>query len=450
MLENDESSKEVVFPTGPIDRFIKPLTSFLHVEAASGVVLFVCSLIAMGLANSPIAESYLAFWKTEVGFTLGEIQLVHSLKHWINDALMAIFFFVIGLEVKREIALGELRELRRAAFPIAAAIGGMVIPAGIYLAMQHDQPGQSGWGVPMATDIAFVVGCMALLGRRIPAGLRVVLLSLAIADDIGAIIVIAVGYTDTLNLGWLGIGVAGIGLVSVMQRLGVRAILVYTLAGAVIWFGFHESGIHATIAGVILGMMTPAHPYLERGLAGKLLRGASKMVHGGAWESEPHRAEKVRTYLSYTRETISPLEYLIYTLHPWVAFVIMPIFALANAGVPVQGSDVVSPIAIAVILGLAVGKPVGIVLISWLSVQLRLTQLPAGVTWRHMLGGGCLAGIGFTMALFISGLAFSDDDLLRPAKVGVLIASVLSAIVGMTLLGTTPISVENEEVKEEE
>jgi len=448
MLENDETVKEIVFPTGPIDRFIKPLASFLHVEAASGVVLFVCSLIAMGLANSPLGESYLAFWNMKVGLTLGEFQWLHSIKHWINDALMAIFFFVIGLEVKREIALGELKDLRRAAFPIAAAIGGMVIPAGVYLALQHGEPGEHGWGVPMATDIAFVVGCMALLGRRIPGGLRVVLLSLAIADDIGAIIVIAVGYTDTLHLGWLAMGISGIAFVSILQRLGVRSILVYTLTGAVIWEGFHESGIHATIAGVILGMMTPAHPYLERGLAGKLLRRAGEVVHGGTWEIEPHRAKKVQSYLSFTRETISPLEYLIYTLHPWVAFVIMPIFALANAGVPMQGADVVSPIAIAVILGLAVGKPVGIVLISWLSVQLRLTRLPAGVTWRHMLGGGCLAGIGFTMALFISGLAFSDDDLLRPAKVGVLIGSVLSAIIGMTILGTAPIPVENEEAKE--
>lgn len=448
MLENDETVKEIVFPTGPIDRFMKPVTNFLHVEAASGVVLFVCSLIAMGLANSPLGESYLAFWNMKVGLTLGEFQWVHSLKHWINDALMAIFFFVIGLEVKREIALGELQDLRRAAFPIAAAIGGMVIPAGVYLALQQGQPGEHGWGVPMATDIAFVVGCMALLGRRIPARLRVVLLSLAIADDIGAIIVIAVGYTDTLHLGWLAMGVGGIAFVSILQRLGVRSILVYTLTGAVIWEGFHESGIHATIAGVILGMMTPAHPYLERRLAGKLLRRASEVVHGGTWEIEPHRAKKVQSYLSFTRETISPLEYLIYTLHPWVAFVIMPIFALANAGVPMQGADVVSPIAIAVILGLAVGKPLGIVLISWLSVQLRLTRLPAGVTWRHMLGGGCLAGIGFTMALFISGLAFSDDDLLRPAKVGVLIGSVLSAIIGMTILGTAPIPVENEEAKE--
>lgn len=442
MPETHETTKEIAFPTEPIHRLIKPLANFLHVEAASGVVLFVCSVIAMGLANSPLAEPYLAFWKTEVGFTLGDFHLVHSLQHWINDALMAIFFFVIGLEVKREIALGELQSIRRAAFPIAAAIGGMVIPAGIYLALQHGEPGQRGWGVPMATDIAFVVGCMALLGPRVPAGLRVVLLSLAIADDIGAIIVIAVGYSDALHLGWLALGVAGIGFVSILQRLGVRGILVYVLAGGVIWFGFHESGIHATIAGVILGLMTPAHPYLERGTAGELLRRASEVVHGGAWELEPHRAQKVQSYLRFTRESISPLEFLIYVLHPWVAFCIMPIFALANAGVPVQGSDIVSPIALAVILALTLGKPLGIMGVSWLSVRLGLCQLPGGVTWRHMLGGGCLAGIGFTMALFISGLAFSDDDLLRPAKVGVLLASVVSAVLGMTLLATTPIRAE--------
>ncbi|MFH5805465.1 Na+/H+ antiporter NhaA [Alienimonas sp. DA493] len=436
MADRPESAESIALPREPIHRLITPINRFLHVEAASGVVLLLCTVAALAAANSAVAAEYLAFWKTPVGISLGEFELRHSLKHWINDGLMAVFFFVIGLEVKREIALGELRDVRRAALPLAAAIGGMLVPAGTYLALRFGEVGQQGWGVPMATDIAFVVGCVAVLGRRIPSALRVVLLSLAIIDDIGAILVIAFGYTDSLNWVWLTAGVAGIAVVLAMQRLGVRSIGVYTLIGAFVWLGFHESGVHATIAGVILGLLTPARPYLEGGIGGELLRRASDVVHGGGWEEEPHRAEKIRRVRRATRETISPLEYLIFLLHPWVAFVIMPIFALANAGVPFRVADATSPVALAVALGLAVGKPAGILSLSWLALKLGLAQLPRGVTWRHLAGGGYLAGIGFTMALFISGLAFEDEALLRSAKVGVLLGSLVSAVVGVAILAT--------------
>lgn len=436
MSKQHEYSLDSLRPREPIDYLIQPFNRFLHVEAASGVVLLVCSLVALFAANSAVAEQYLAFWKTPVGFTLGDFELFHPLKHWINDALMAIFFFVIGLEVKREIALGELRDIRRATLPLAAALGGMVLPAGIYLALQFGEAGQHGWGIPMATDIAFVVGCMSVLGRRVPGGLRVVLLSLAIADDIGAILVIAFGYTETIHERWLLLGVAGIGLVLIMQRLGVRSIGMYLLIGAVIWLGFHESGIHATIAGVVLGLLTPARPYFEGRIVGELMRRASDLLHGEDRSETAHRIELVSQYREFTRETVSPLEYLIYILHPWVAFAIMPLFALANAGVPFEAADLISPIAVAIILGLAVGKPVGILLFSWLTVKLRFAQLPQGVSWRHMAGGGFLAGIGFTMALFITSLAFRDDILLRSAKVGVLAGSLVSAVVGMIILST--------------
>jgi NhaA family Na+:H+ antiporter len=274
--------------------------------------------------------------------------------------------------------------------------------------------------------------------------LRVVLLSLAIVDDIGAIIVIALGYTESLHWAWLAAGLAGIGVVVLLQRLGVRSMGMYTLIGGVIWLGFHESGIHATIAGVALGLLTPARPYLDRGVGGELLRRASDVIHGGSWEQEPHRAEKIRQYRRVTRETISPLEYLIYMLHPWVAFVIMPVFALANAGVPFHPADVLSPVALAVMLGLVVGKPVGILLLSGLSLKLGLAQLPSEVNWRHMAGGGFLAGIGFTMALFISGLAFAGDELLRSAKVGVLLGSLASATFGIAILSTAAPSAKNQ------
>jgi NhaA family Na+:H+ antiporter len=434
MTEESQASGRVpLLPKEPADRILAPLTRFLHVEAASGIVLLACTVAALILANSPWSEGLLAFWKTPVGFEIGSFGMRHSLQHWINDGLMAIFFFVIGLEVKRELVLGELRELRRAALPIAAAIGGMIAPASIYLALQFGQPGQRGWGIPMATDIAFVVGCMAVLGPRIPHGLRVMLLSLAIADDIGAILVIAIGYTDSLQWGALLPGLVGIAAIFGLGRLGVRSFPVYALIGLGVWLAFHQSGIHATIAGVILGLMTPARSYLSEGLFGEILERAGQVLQGGGWSAERHRAEKVRRFQWAARETIPPLEYLEHALHPWVGFVIMPVFALANAGVPIHLSDLGAPVATAVIAGLVVGKPLGIVLLSWLAVKVNIGKLPQGVTWRMMIAGGCLAGIGFTMALFIAGLAL-DDALLDTAKIGVLAGSVLSAIVGMLLL----------------
>ena len=238
MIDPQVTSQKSLFPNEPIHWITKPINRFLHVEAASGVVLLLCSVMALFLANSAFSDQFLGFWKIKIGITCGDFHLEHSLKHWINDGLMAIFFFVIGLEVKREIALGELRSLRSAALPVIAALGGMIVPAGIFLALQSGQAGQRGWGIPMATDIAFVVGCMAVLGRRVPAALRIILLSIAIVDDIGAILVIAFGYTENLSISWLVFGLIGIGLVFGLQRLGVRSIGMYTLIGAAIWLGF--------------------------------------------------------------------------------------------------------------------------------------------------------------------------------------------------------------------
>lgn len=435
MSDSSKPPENDLLPREPIHRLTKPVKRFLHVEAASGFVLLACSVAALVLANSGVSEAYLGFWKTPLGLSVGDFRLEHSLKHWINDGLVAIFFFVIGLEVKREIVLGALRDARSAALPVAAAVGGMLVPAGLYLALQAGGAGQRGWGVPMATDIAFVVGCLAVLGRRVPAAFRVILLSIAIVDDIGAILVIALGYTDALNLGWLAAGLVAIGVVVLMQRVGVRSIGAYTLVGAAAWLGFHESGVHATIAGVALGLLTPARPYVEQGVS-EWLRGASDLLHGESWEREAHRARKVRRLRSVARAAVSPVEQLIFGLHPWVAFVIMPLFALANAGVPFRPADVVSPVALSVIVGLVIGKPLGILSATWLAVRAGLVRFPQGVTWRHLAGGGFLAGIGFTMALFVAGLAFRDDALLRSAKVGVLAGSLASAAIGTTLLAT--------------
>ncbi|MEK6235522.1 MAG: Na+/H+ antiporter NhaA, partial [Planctomycetales bacterium] len=252
-------------PEKPIDRFVEPVKRFMRVEAASGVVLLICTVIAMVAANSPWSEAFLHFWKTPVDLVIGEAPPnPHYLQHWINDGLMVIFFFVIGLEVKREIVLGELRDLRQAVLPMVAALGGMIVPAGVYLSLQFGQTGQDGWGIPMATDIAFVVGCLAVLGSRVPHGFRILLLSLAIVDDIGAILVIAVGYTENLNLIALGLGILGLGGVFLLNKVGVRNIGVYCVCGALIWLAFHESGVHATIAGVLLGLMTPATSWISK------------------------------------------------------------------------------------------------------------------------------------------------------------------------------------------
>ena len=420
-------------PVEPIDRVVAPLVRFLHVESAAGVVLLACTLTALVLANSAWSEAFLGFWNQPLGIQVGQAELAHSLKHWINDGLMAIFFFVIGLEVKRELVLGELRDPRRAALPVAAALGGMIAPASLYLALQYGQIAMRGWGIPMATDIAFVVGCMALLGPRVPHSLRVMLLSLAIADDIGAILVIAVGYTQSINLLWLAAGMGLIVVVWGLARLGVRSLLVYCLCGFLVWLAFHESGVHATIAGVILGLMTPAHSYLNENRFQRVLHGAMEIFQGGRWDREPNRARQARSMVRAARETVSPLAYLETTLHPWVSFIIMPTFALANAGVVFHLADLTAPVSVAVYAGLVVGKPLGIVLFSWLAIRLGVARLPEDVGWGMIVAGGFLAGIGFTMALFIAGLAL-EGELLTTAKIGVLTGSTISALLGIGLV----------------
>jgi NhaA family Na+:H+ antiporter len=421
-------------PEEPVDRMVAPLVRFLHVEAASGVLLLIFTIAALLLANSPFSEQFLSFWKFPIGIHIGGFDMTHSLKLWINDALMAIFFFVVGLEVKRELVLGELRDAQRAALPVAAALGGMLVPAAIYLSLQLGEAGAHGWGIPMATDIAFVVGCMALLGPRVPRGLRIMLVSLAIADDIGAILVIAIGYTEHLEVSALLIGLSGIGIVSVFQRIGVRSVGIYVVLGVMIWFGFHESGIHPTIAGVILGLMTPAYSRVGDNVFSDSVSRLSNLLHGEGWR--PDHAERhatLRTVEQLARETLSPLERLEMRLHSWSSFFIMPLFAFANAGVPLELSYFGSGIGIAVTLGLVVGKPIGILLFSWLAVRLGIGRLPDGVGWPAIAGGGMLAGIGFTMALFIAELAL-DGSQLFAAKVGVLTGSAVAAVAGMALM----------------
>jgi len=432
-MSHPHTRLRVDLPAEPIDRFTAPVARFLHIESASGFVLLACTVIALALSNSPASEAFIGFWETPVSIGFGASSVEHSLQHWINDGLMAVFFFVIGLEVKRELVHGELRDMRRAALPIAAALGGMVLPAAVYLAFVHEGPNIRGWGIPMATDIAFVVGCMAVLGRRIPSGLRILLLTLAVADDIGAILVIAIGYTEQIHFGPLAMGAAGIVAIAALARLGVRSFLMYVLLGIVVWVGFYASGVHATIAGVILGIQTPARTYLGGAHFAEVLERARDVFRAGDWEYLGQRASNVRALQHAARETVSPLEYLESLLHPWVGFVIMPLFALANAGVAVTSSGFSDPVAMAVGVGLLVGKPVGIVLFSLIAVRLGIAALPTSVGWRQMIGAGFLAGIGFTMALFIAGLALSGPAL-DAAKVGILLGSTVAATIGMVLL----------------
>jgi Na+:H+ antiporter, NhaA family len=426
-------TQKASLPAEPIDRVIGPIARFLHVESAGGVVLLLATVAALALANSPVSEDFLSLWKTPVGFSVGAFEMHHSLKHWINDGLMVIFFFVVSLEVKRELIFGELRELRVAALPIAAALGGMVVPAALYLVFQWGEAAQRGWGIPMATDIAFVVGCMALLGPRVPGSLRILLLSLAIADDVGAILVIAIGYTAELSISALAWAVLGIGLMMFLQRIGVRNLGIYVLLGVGIWFGFHESGVHATIAGVILGLLTGAKPWVSQTLLSQFVQQLGGFLHGDSWHDTHQRQALLQSVERAVRKSTSPMERLESALHPWVSFVIMPLFAFANAGVPIEAGAFTDSVAIAIVVGLCVGKPVGIVLFSWLTVRTGLAKLPEGISWGILAAGGVLAGIGFTMSLFIAGLALSER-LLFAAKIGILTGSVLSAVLGFALL----------------
>jgi NhaA family Na+:H+ antiporter len=430
---SDAPEYDDLLPQEPIHVIIEPIRRFLHIEATSGVVLVAATLAALIAANSSLGEGFLAFWQTPVGMQFGSAQLELSLQHWINDFLMAIFFYVIGLEVKRELVKGELRDLRRAVLPLAAAVGGMIAPATVYLLLQQGAPGARGWGIPMATDIAFVVGCLAVLGSRIPVSLRIMLLSLAIADDIGAILVIAIGYTGQLN--WVALLLSGLGIAAIIacMKLGVHSLGVYLILSLVVWFEFHASGIHATIAGVILGFLTPSQAWISERRLGRIIANTTHFMQGADWRSPTRRYAALRQMERAARSSISPLRRFETGLHPWVAFVIMPIFALANAGVRIEGAAFSDPVALAVMLGLLIGKPLGILLFSWLAVKTGFAKLPSGVGWAAVFGGGILAGIGFTMAIFIASLAM-EGTMLSAAKVGILGGSVTSAVLGVVVL----------------
>lgn len=411
-----------------------PIERFLAIETASSILLLLVTAIALGLANSPLAGAYQSFWHTPFGFRLGSFAFERDLHFWVNDALMTIFFFVVGLEIRREIHNGELAEWKRAALPLAAALGGMLAPAAIFAAFNHGTPSQHGWGTPMATDIAFAVGVLGLLGKRVPPALRVLLLALAVIDDIGAIVVIAIFYSSGLAFTGFGIFFIGLAITLVMQWIGVRPPLLYVAPAAIMWAGTYMSGIHPTIAGVLVGLLTPVAPWYGPSQLRSMLKDAVDALDPKTKPNEAALREQAIPLRVATTEVLSPLERLTHGLHHWVAFGIMPLFALANAGVPLgdaqlhgQGLLVLAGVG----LGLVIGKPIGIVAACWLTVKLGVAKLPTGIRWRDVLVVGIVGGIGFTMAIFVAGLGFEKGPLLETAKLSILLASTAAGVLGL-------------------
>lgn len=413
----------------------------MRIEAASGVVLVIATIAALIIANTALRDTYHDVLETHLEIVFGSWHVLdESVEHLINDGLMAIFFFVVGVEIKRELVAGELRDPRAAALPSIAAIGGMVVPALIYFALNASSPESAGWGIPMATDIAFALGVMSLLGSRVPSQLKLFLLTLAIVDDVGAIAVIALFYSSDLSVVWLIAGIALLVLVYALQRAEVWYTPIYVVIGIITWYAILESGVHATIAGVALGLLTPAVP-LQRQVK-------PEEVVGTVVDPEDLTAANARRASLYVRESVSVAERMETLIHPFSSFIILPIFALANAGIELSGSAVSdaasSRVTLGIILGLVLGKTVGVSVATWIAVRSGISSLPRGVNWSQIVAVSMLAGIGFTVALFITGLAFEGDELAvldTQARMGILIASLAASIIGIVMLAraTNPV-----------
>lgn len=417
----------------------RPMVRFLAQETASGVLLLIATAAALIWVNLPgeLGESYHHLWETHFELAIGDWQILDKpLEAVVNDALMVLFFFVVGLEIKSELVVGDLREPRVAALPAIAALGGMIVPALVYVAITSGGPGTNGWGVPMATDIAFAVGVLALLGPNVPQRLKLFLLTLAIVDDIGAILVIAIFYTTNIRFDWLSLAIVLVLAIVLLQRYRVWYTPIYALLGIVVWYATFKSGVHATIAGVVMGLLTPATPLLgprafenvEDVLSGE--RANPSVIFDANWKM---------------RESVAVTTRMASLVSPWTSFVIVPLFALANAGIELSGDRLAdaasSRVTLGIIGGLVIGKTFGVFSFTWLAVRSGFASLPDGVTMRHVLGGGAVAGIGFTVALFIAKLAFVDDDgeplpILDQAVMGILVASLLATVLGWLILRT--------------
>ncbi|EOR93289.1 Na+/H+ antiporter NhaA type [Arcticibacter svalbardensis MN12-7] len=425
----------------PIEKLIAPVNRFIHLEYTSGIVLLASVVIAIIWANSAYNDLYHHIWDITFSIGVNELILKHSLHIWINDGLMAIFFFVIGLELKREFMNGELSTLRKAILPMSAALGGMILPAVIYYAINIHSGAAHGWGIPMATDIAFALALLSMAGKNIPASVKVFLSALAVADDLGAVLVIAFFYTVQVN--FVALAVAGIFLLVLIcgNFLGVRNTMFYVIIGIGVWIGFLLSGVHATIAGVLVAFTIPAVTRINETVYSdnlkKLTHQFEKEIPSNSTLTTPSQHETIQHVKTLSLAAETPLQKIEYALHPWVAFFIMPIFALANSGIVIGAdflSSVINPVSIGVAAGLVVGKFIGILLFTCVMVKFGLGSLPQGANWKHMTGVALLGGVGFTMSLFISGLAFSKPEFVDQAKYGILIASILAGLAGSLVL----------------
>ena len=414
----------------PARRVIRPLRDFLATQAASGILLVLAAGVALVWANSPWKGAYHALWASRLDVHVAGRVLALDLRHWVNDGLMALFFFVVGLEIKRELAEGELKDPRRAALPAFAALGGMIVPAMLFAAFNRGGAGGHGWGIPMATDIAMALGVLALLGPRVHPSLKLFLLALAIVDDIGAIIVIAGFYSIGIDGRMLALAAALVGLVIAAKWFGVYHVGAYVVLGAALWLATHEAGIHATIAGVVLGLLAPTKPIVISELVDEAVLGDISTF------------ETAEETSRLARQSVSVVEWLEHRLHPWTSYVIVPLFALANSGISVDVPSLrrasTSAVTLGVIVGLVVGKTIGISLASWIAVRTGVASLPEGVTWRTLVGAAALAGIGFTVSMFVAGLAFTDPAVEGDAKLGIVAASLIAAVVGTLVLRSKP------------
>lgn len=428
MEDRRERRENPVAPAQRRTSLIRPLTDFLSAEASGGIVVVLAAVVAMVWANSPWKASYETLWSTDLGATFGRFHFNMDLRHWVNDGLMTIFFFVVGLEIKRELVEGELRDRRKAITPVVAAIGGMVVPALIFLAWTAGTPQARGWGIPMATDIALAVGLLTLAGPRIPPGAKLFLLALAIVDDLGAIAVIALFYRSGGRTSLLGIAALALVAAVVLRKFGVTSFAAYILLGVVMWWALHEAGVHATIAGVAMGLLAPTKPFVQ-----------SELIDMDEL-SDVSTVEHAKASVHIARSSVSVVEWLEHLLHGWTSFVVVPIFAIANAGIPLSVSGLREAagarVAWGVATGLAIGKPLGILAATWLVVRVGAGTLPEGTTWRSLVPAAIVAGVGFTVSLFVTELAFvgqASDQ----AKVGVLGASMFAGLLGLLLARLT-------------
>lgn len=446
VVKSDSSEKiniSTSVPATPDSRFklLIPFSDFLKKYIRGSFVLFIAAVVAIIWAN--ISSSYNSFWGTELSFEAGDIHIGKSLVHWIDEALMTLFFFVVGLEIKREVLVGELASFKRSLIPISAAIGGMIFPAFIYAVFNYNTPTSNGWGIPMATDIAFSLAILAFLGKKVPFGLKIFLTAFAIADDLGAVFIIAIFYTKTISLTYLFGALMFLGAIALANYFWIRITLVYTLLGIGVWVSVLCSGVHATVAGVLVAMFIPAQgKYDTQTFIDKVKFYIDSFKCSGdcgytILENKAHQ-NFVQSIELACHKVETPLQRLEYVLNPWVAFLILPLFALANAGVALKSIDfgvyLSHPMSFGIILGLVLGKPIGILFFTYLSVKILKTDLQSGVKWIHILGTSFLGGIGFTMSLFISGLSFTADEIIGMSTFSILLSSIISGVIGFIIL----------------